>query len=177
MNALELGIDRGRITIPIRDATRALRGLLRYQPQPTRHPKMLAAPGSRLGLIPHPSSETSKHILLVEGPPDMIAARSHEPPRDRRTRRPRVAARLGAAARRTTHHDRDGRRPPRARRRRADRPRPDPTAQVQIVDLAPGRDDGYDLTDWLLQHGGCHPQGLNASPPAASLECAPSGDD
>ena len=32
--------------------------------------------GTRLGLIPHPSTETCNHIILVEGPPDMIAARS-----------------------------------------------------------------------------------------------------
>jgi hypothetical protein len=37
---------------------------------------MLAALGSRMGLIPHPTGETSERILLVEGPPDMIAARS-----------------------------------------------------------------------------------------------------
>ena len=76
IRALELGLDRGRITIPIRDARGELRGLLRYQPKPTDRPKMLAAPGSRIGLIPHPAAEPSKRILLVEGPPDMIAARS-----------------------------------------------------------------------------------------------------
>ena len=76
MRALELGIDRGRITIPIRNARHELRGVLRYQPEPTNGPKMLAAPGTRLGLIPHPATEPSKRILLVEGPPDMIAARS-----------------------------------------------------------------------------------------------------
>jgi hypothetical protein len=27
-------------------------------------------------------------------------------------------------------------------------------AKVTIVDLAPDRDDGYDLTDWLLDHPG-----------------------
>ena len=31
---LELGVDRGRITIPVRDGTRRLIGLLRYQPWP-----------------------------------------------------------------------------------------------------------------------------------------------
>ena len=40
---------------------------------------MLAVPGTRLGLIPHPAKETSDRILLVEGPPDMVAARSGLP--------------------------------------------------------------------------------------------------
>ena len=76
MRALELGIDRGRITIPIRNARHELRGVLCYQPEPTTTPKMVAAPGAPLGLIPHPATDHSKQILLVEGPPDMIAARS-----------------------------------------------------------------------------------------------------
>ncbi len=74
IRALELGLDRGRITIPIRNAHGELRGLLRYQPERTGRPKMLAAPGTRLGLVPHPAAEASDRILLVEGPPDMIAA-------------------------------------------------------------------------------------------------------
>ena len=44
IRALELGFDRGRITIPIRNARGSLRGLLRYQPEPTSRPKMLASP-------------------------------------------------------------------------------------------------------------------------------------
>jgi hypothetical protein len=48
MLELELGVDRGRITIPVRDHTRRLIGLLRYQPWPKPgEPKMLAAAGSR----------------------------------------------------------------------------------------------------------------------------------
>jgi hypothetical protein len=43
MRALELGLDRGRITIPVRNATGQLRGLLRYQPEHSARPKMLAA--------------------------------------------------------------------------------------------------------------------------------------
>ena len=76
MRDLGLGWDRSRITIPIRDQDQRLIGVLRYQPNDTSRPKMLAVPGTRLGLIPHPAQETSDHIVLVEGPPDMIAARS-----------------------------------------------------------------------------------------------------
>ena len=32
------------------------------------------------GLIPHPCTESSAWVLLVEGPPDMISARSQELP-------------------------------------------------------------------------------------------------
>lgn len=37
---------------------------------------MLAVRGTRLGLIPYPAAEPSSWVLLVEGPPDMICARS-----------------------------------------------------------------------------------------------------
>jgi hypothetical protein len=79
MLELELGVDRGgRITIPVRDESRRLVGLLRYQPWPKAgEPKMLAASGSRRALLPHPAAEPSERVLLVEGEPDMIAARSH----------------------------------------------------------------------------------------------------
>jgi hypothetical protein len=54
MLKLGLGLDRGRITIPVRVAERGLIGLLRYQPAPRcGEPKMLAA-GSRRALLPHP---------------------------------------------------------------------------------------------------------------------------
>ena len=77
MLELELGVDRGRITIPVRDDKRRLIGLLRYQPWPQPgEPKMLATAGSRRALLPHPAAEPSTHVLLVEGEPDMIAARS-----------------------------------------------------------------------------------------------------
>ena len=37
---------------------------------------MLATAGSRRALLPHPAAEPSTQVLLVEGEPDMIAARS-----------------------------------------------------------------------------------------------------
>lgn len=149
LSALELGLDRGRITIPVRDATRALRGLLRYQSQPTTRPKMLAAPGSRLGLIPHPSVETSRDILLVEGPPDMIAARSHELPAiavpgDHAWQAAWTQSLAGRHV--TVVMDADAQGRAAAQRISADLP------NAEIVDLAPDRDDGYDLSDWLSEH-------------------------
>jgi DNA primase len=65
----------------VRDQYRQLVGLLRYRPWRTQaQPKMVAAPGSRRRLLPHPAIETSEQILLVEGEPDMIAARSRGVP-------------------------------------------------------------------------------------------------
>lgn len=78
MRTLCLGVDRGRITIPTRDHAGRLIGLLRYQPWPRPgEAKLRAARGSRRTLLPHPAAEPSQSILLVEGEPDMIAARSH----------------------------------------------------------------------------------------------------
>ena len=74
--ALGCGFDRGRLIIPIRDAAGELRGVLRYAPSHDHAPKVLAARGTRLGLIPHPCTESSTWVVLVKGPPDMITARS-----------------------------------------------------------------------------------------------------
>lgn len=151
MRALGLGWDRGRITIPIRAADGELQGVLRYQPTETTRPKMLATAGSRLGLIPHPATEPSPHIVLTEGPPDMIAARSRGIPaiaipgthawQDSWT--PLLAGRMV-----TIVMDAD---PPGriAARRIADSLAS--VADVQTVDLSPSRADGYDLTDWLAE--------------------------
>jgi hypothetical protein len=76
MHELGLGLDRGRITIPIRDQQQRLIGVLRYQPTHSDRPKMLAVPGTQLGPIPHPAIKPSPHVVIVEGPPDMIAGRS-----------------------------------------------------------------------------------------------------
>jgi DNA primase len=152
MRALKLGVDRGRITIPIRNAHDHLRGLLRYQPEHTGHPKMLAVPGSRLGLVPHPSREASNQILLVEGPPDMITARSRDLPAiavpGDHAWQPKWA-RLLAGREVTILMDAD-----KQGRAAAERIAHDLAdhAQAQIVDVAPCRTDGYDLTDWLLDN-------------------------
>ncbi len=151
MRTLELGADRGRITIPVRNASGVLRGLLRYQPDHTAQPKMLAAPGSRHGLVPHPAVEKSRRVLLVEGPPDMIAARSCglpaiAVPGDHAWRS--TWGRLLTGRHITIAMDADE-----AGRMAAERIGHDlaEVADLQVIDLAPGRDDGYDLTDWLLE--------------------------
>ncbi len=158
MRTLQLGYDRGRVTIPIRNAHGTLRGLQRYQPEHTSRPKMLALRGSRHGLIPHPNTEPSQRIVLVEGPPDMIAARSNGLPAiavpGDHAWKPRWA-RLLAGRHVTIIMDADD-----AGRDAAQRIWHDlhDLANTHIIDLAPDRDDGYDLTDWLLDSTGRVPQ-------------------
>ncbi len=153
MNELELGLDRELITIPIRNDAGKLRGLLRYAPLARHSPKMRAAPGTRLGLIPHPTREPSEQILLVEGPPDMIAARSRGLPAiavpGANAWQPTWAGHL--AGRHVTivmDCDPAGRH---AAQEIATALTP-LTLVVEIVDLRPDRNDGYDLTDWLIEH-------------------------
>lgn len=150
MRDLELGHDQGGITIPIRNHAEELRGVLRYHPASLTH-KMLAVAGTRLGLIPHPARERSPRILLVEGPPDMIAARSQ---RGRRSRSPATTPgdpsgpHCSKDREVTVVMDSDTAGRDAARRVASDL---SSVAAVRVVDLAPGREDGFDLTDWLLK--------------------------
>jgi hypothetical protein len=149
---LELGYDRGRITIPVRNAAGGLRGLLRYQPDRTGRPKMIAVLGSRNGLIPHPSTEPCPQVLLVEGPPDMIAARSRGLPAiavpGTDAWQPRWAPLLaGRQVMVVMDCDPAGRAAAERIARSLAR-----CARVDVVDLDPSREDGYDLTDRLLEH-------------------------
>ena len=165
MRAVELGWDRGRITIPIRDGNHHLTGVLRYVLTRSQRPKMLAVPGTELGLIPHPAVESSPRIVLVEGPPDMIAARSRGIPAiavpgdhawkdqwavplaDREITIVMDADDAGRAAAQRIHDALSK------------------TARASVIDLAPGRNDGYDVTDWLCEHG---PADLAPPTPAAA---------
>jgi hypothetical protein len=148
---LEIGVDSGgRLTIPIRDGDENLRGVLRYQPWHTHGPKMLAVRGTRLGLIPHPAREGSRELMVVEGPGDMLAARSQgmaaiAVPGTQAWRA--EWARLLSGRRVTVIMDCD--RPGREAARRIERDLAS-VSEVSVLDLDPGRDDGYDLTDALL---------------------------
>jgi hypothetical protein len=151
MLGLELGVDRGRITIPVRDDERRIIGLLRYQPWPQlREPKMLASAGSRRALLPHPAAEPSRRVLLVEGEPDMIGARSRGLPA---LAVPGVDgwrpgwAHLLAGREVVVIMDCDEQGRAAAAAIGSDLAS---LNDVRVLDLAPGRNDGYDLTDWLL---------------------------
>jgi len=153
---LGCGWERDRVTIPIRNhhrrrgRRRRRRGELRYAPSHDHAPKALAVRGTRLGLIPHPAAEPSSWVLLVEGLPDMISARSRG--------LPAVAVptddawepewgRLFAGRVVSVVLDCDPAGREAAARIAADLK----AARVRgsIVDLARRRADGYDLTEWL----------------------------
>jgi DNA primase len=148
---LELGFDGARITVPIRNADGRLRGILRYAPFGHCDPKMLAVPGTRLGLVPHPARDPSERIVLVEGPPDMIAARSSglhaiAVPGTNAWQSSWAGLFVGRHITVVMDCDRPG-------RRAADRIAPTlrPVAKtLELVDLWPEREDGYDLTDRIL---------------------------
>lgn len=151
--ACELGLDqRQRITMPLRGQSGALCGVLRYDPW-GRGPKMLADPGSRLQLMPHPALHGElEAVLLCEGPPDMIAARSRgltalAVPGANAWRGAWAPELSGAHVRIVMDADRPGRLA--ARRILSDLQRAGVAAAIR--DLAPLRADGYDLTDWLRE--------------------------
>jgi hypothetical protein len=159
MRELEVGIEvrvvdgttrLGRLTIPIRDARGELHGVLRYRlPWRTFGAKMISASGTRLGLVPHPARERSSLVLLVEGPADALAARSHGLPAiavpgadawraewaellaGRQVTVLMDADEVGRKAARRIHEDLRG------------------GADAVVLDIAPERSDGYDLTDLL----------------------------
>ena len=171
---LEIGFDGARITIPIRDGHDDLRGVLRYDPFGRRDPKMLAVPGTRLGLIPHPAREASDRIILVEGPPDMVAARSSGLARDRHPGHDRLAPVVGPAAHGPARDGRHGlRRSPAARAAGeiADSLRA-AAIPTDVVDLWPDRHDGYDLTDRILERRRTRTD--PRAPARSPRSCAPS---
>jgi len=170
---LHVGFDGARITIPVRNTHGLLQGVLRYDPFGRRDPKMLALPGTQLGPVPDPARERAERILLVEGPPDMIAARScglaaiaipgtsaWQP----------SWAPLLAGRHVTVVMDCD----PAGRRAAQDIAaslRPIATT-VEVADLWPDRNDGYDLTDRILERRRSRPGPLTARTMASLLRPA-----
>jgi len=154
---LELGCgwERGRVLVPVRNGDGELRGVLRYAPTHDRAPKMLAVRGTRLGLIPHPAAEPSTWVVLVEGPRDMIGARSQglpaiAVPGDDAWEPGWARLLVGRYVSIVLDCDHAG-------REAAARISGDLKAvgvRGSSIDLAPRRRDGYDLTDWLS----CRPE-------------------
>jgi hypothetical protein len=180
--ALGLGFHRGRVIFPIRDGDGRLEGVLRYAPTHEKAPKMLAAAGTTLGLVPHPAADPSVDVLLVEGPPDMLAARcegwsAFAVPGDDAWQP--EWAQLLAGRRVTIVMDAD-----QVGRSAAARIAADLVAvalEVRVAELHPGREDGADLTDWLIANRDASASELRARlertttlvspvPPAAGFE-------
>ncbi len=100
-------------------------------------------------MIPHPHTEPSRRVLLVERPPQMIAARSHglpaiAVPGDHAWQTQWARLLTGRCVSILMDADRQGR----AAAQRIARDLQS-VAGAQVVDVAPHRDDGYDLTDRL----------------------------
>jgi DNA primase len=77
IEALGVGFDGKRITIPVRDRTGALVNVLRYTPSPKDDaPKLIALRGRPRDLVPAPGTLQGGDVWIVEGEPDAIAAHS-----------------------------------------------------------------------------------------------------
>lgn len=159
---LEVGFDGDRITVPIwraaapGDAVRRpraeLQGLLRLRADRSQRPKVLAVTGTRLGLMPLTASTRERRLMLVEGPSDLLAARSAGMPAiavpGANAWRPEWANAFdGRSVVVVMDSDRPGRQA--AARIAADLERRG--IEVGVADLAPRREDGYDLSDWLRE--------------------------
>jgi hypothetical protein len=172
-----IGFDGERITVPITDHRGALQGVLKLRVDAWRTPKVLAAAGSRLGLIPH-AQRVAGPVVLVEGPSDMLAARSAglpaiAVPGTHAWRAEWASAFTGRDVIVVMDADRPGREA--AVRIAADLGRHG--ARTAIVELDPSRDDGYDLSDWL--RAGNNPDVITALSPVHSTNmriAGPSGD-
>jgi hypothetical protein len=159
---LEIGFDGERITAPIwRPATPAervcsqrvvLQGALRLRVDSTQQPKVTAVPGTRLGLMPPPAWTRERQVLLVEGASDMLAARS--------AGLPAIAVPGANAWRAEWASALDGRtvvvvmdcdRPGRQAAVRIAEDLERRGIHTGIGDLAPARQDGYDVSDWLRE--------------------------
>jgi DNA primase len=144
---LECGWERGRIMIPVRGRSGSLRGVLRYAPRHDHAPKMLTVAGTRLGLVPHPGRHAGRLDVLVEGPPEMISARLRglpavAVPGDHAWKAEWAGLLAGRHVSVVMDCDRAG--GTAAERIAGDLDGAGATARV--IDLAPGREDGYDLT-------------------------------
>jgi hypothetical protein len=149
LRELRVGFDRGRITVPITGDKGELRGVLRLRVFDWQRPKVISAPGTRLGLIPRPTPNDG-WLLVVEGPSDMLAARSAglpavAVPGTDAWRPDWATAFRGRDVTVVMDCDRPGRQAAAGIAEDLGRG----GAHPRIVDLAPERDDGYDLSDWL----------------------------
>ena len=153
MTALGLGFDGQRIIFPTRNARLALVGLLRYVPVPASRNgarKMLADAQSVRELFPAPESfEAGETVYVVEGEPDAVAARSlglaavGVP--GAKSWRPEWGPRF-AGLHVVIVPDCD--QPGRALAGDLARDLLAHAASVRLLDLAPEREDGYDLGDY-----------------------------
>lgn len=146
-----VGWDGGRLTLPVRDGAGGLAGLVRYTPWPAGSaPKALAVRGSRRDLFPAPEQMPARRLVLCEGEPDALALLSHgiaavAIPGVGAWRRAEPSRLTGRQVTIVMDCDPAGRAAAclvLARLQHAG-------VEARIVDLAPVREDGFDLTDAL----------------------------
>lgn len=152
---LGLGTDGERVTIPVRAGDGSLVGLLRYQPDAAQRgaaAKTVALPGSRRDLFPSPEQlePGSRTVFVLEGEPDAVRALSLGLEAvglpGVQGWRPEWAARFRGFGLVVVCLDCDEQGRGAARRVAADADAAG--VDVRILDLAPHRADGYDLTDY-----------------------------
>jgi hypothetical protein len=111
------------------------------------------ATGRQPPLCPHPATVQSAMIVLVEGPPDLAAARSRGLPAVAVSHDsawgPRCAQLLaGRFVTVLMSADPAGR----AAAQRMAEDLDNVAAAVAVADFAPNREDGYELNEWLADH-------------------------
>lgn len=153
--ALEIGLDAGKVTFPYRDAAGRLVGLGRYQPNPDKRDgeKLKATAGSLRE--PYPPLEeldaAAEPLFLVEGEADAVLATSLDLDAvglpGAASWRSEWASRF-AGRRVVVVMDCDSQGRSAAQRVAADLARV--AAEMRVLDLDPTRSDGFDLTDWTL---------------------------
>lgn len=164
VQALGLGLDRGRVVFPVRDATGALAGMLRYEPDPARRngtAKMLAAKGTPRELFPPPEQVKGDTVWLVEGEPDAVSGATLGLPA---VGVPGVEgwraewARRFAGRRVVVCFDCDG--PGREAAGAHAGALAAAGVEVHVLDLDPERDDGYDIGELLVEASADGPAGM-----------------
>ena len=131
-----IGFDGERITVPITDHHGALQGVLRLRIDAWQKPKVLAAAGSRLGLIPHPEMVPGS-VRAGRGTKRHARRPLGRAAGDRGAGNPCLASRVGPGVHRADRDRGDGRRSVRARGRGQDRSR-SPTARSASCDRRAG---------------------------------------
>jgi hypothetical protein len=156
---LGIGVLGDRVVLPVRDPAGAITGLVKYQPNPDRRgdqPKSIATPGSTRELFPGPETlDPGATLWLVEGEADAVAAHSIGL---EATAVPGTSAWKDDWAGRFAGRDVviccDCDAPGRGLSVRVAESLAATAASVRVVDLAPPRDDGYDLSDLVREADG-----------------------
>lgn len=155
LDTLHVGFDGQRLTLPVRDRDGQLQNILRYLPvRKDGERKLLAMKGRPRDLFPSPETLAGDEVWLFEGEPDAITGLELGL---KAAALPGVNGWRVEWARRFTDRrvivcldcDEQG-------RKAAQRVIPslmDHAMEVRVVDLDPGRDDGFDVSDFVKGGG------------------------